>query len=427
MRNLQKLERYMHEAQEALQERVRERVREQERRTNAAKEDAAAAAAAAVGGLCPEARPQSRNKAAQGGSNRTKARQAAPSPATQPEKQPASRMPAEAPTSHRDEAACPQQSKARAKLPPQTAAKKSKGQTPDDRNDGTSKEQPEPTEPQAELQGAQARKDKAAKRKAAKSKNANLQTKLSASSDVSSTADGSSQFAHQEQAAVAEVPAVATAKPAAQPPKTKQDLQRPSSHGHTAPQTAPEKSHFLQQSTSENLQSAGSSSSAAPDAGPRRPSLPEMPHGWPTDARPAPVRLSKTTLQHSQSSPAPSRPPPLHTLLPRLNPQPHEKQALSGVIPVEQASAQSRAPQQQPHAKAQQDADYAQNEAAGEEEVTQQDCIVCWEEPRQATLAPCGHRALCSSCIQLLLKMPDARCPICRSIVQSFILKECDV
>ncbi len=32
-----------------------------------------------------------------------------------------------------------------------------------------------------------------------------------------------------------------------------------------------------------------------------------------------------------------------------------------------------------------------------EEEVTQQDCIMCWEEPRQATLAPCGHRALCAS------------------------------
>ena len=29
--------------------------------------------------------------------------------------------------------------------------------------------------------------------------------------------------------------------------------------------------------------------------------------------------------------------------------------------------------------------------------MTQQDCIMCWEEPRQATLAPCGHRALCAS------------------------------
>ncbi|CAL5221361.1 g3540 [Coccomyxa viridis] len=238
------------------------------------------------------------------------------------EKQPASRMPVEAPTAQWDETGCPQQSPAHAELPTHTAAEHSKRQATDDKCDSASLEQAELAESQAALQRTQARKHKVAKRKAAKSKNANLQTKLSASSDVSSTADGSSQFAHQEQAAVAEVPAVATAKPAAQPPKTKQDLQRPSSHGHTAPQTAPENPHSLQQSTSENLQSAGSSSSAAPDAGSRRPSLPEMPHGWPTDARPAPVRLSKTTLQHSLSSPAPSRPPPLHTLLPIPTPQP---------------------------------------------------------------------------------------------------------
>ena len=33
----------------------------------------------------------------------------------------------------------------------------------------------------------------------------------------------------------------------------------------------------------------------------------------------------------------------------------------------------------------------------------------------------------CSPCTQLLLKTPEPLCPICRSIVQSFILKEFDV
>ena len=304
----------------------KERVREQQRRTNAAKEDAAAAAAAAVGGPCPAARPQCRNKATHGRSNRAKTGQAAPSPAMQLEKQPASRMPVEAPTAHRDETGCPQQSPAHAELPTHTAAEHSKCQATDDKCDSASLEQAELAESQAARQRTQARKHKVAKRKAAKSNMTTLQTRPSASSNGLSTAHGSSQNAHQEQAAIAEVPAVAIAKPATQPPKTKDLLQRPSSHGHTAPQTAPEKPHFLQQSTSENLQSAGSSSSAAPDAGPSRPSLPEMPHEWPTDARPAPVRLSKTTLQHSQSSPAHSRPPLLHTLLPILSPQPHEKQ-----------------------------------------------------------------------------------------------------
>ncbi len=308
----------------ALEERVREKIRERKLRTSSAKVEtaAAAAAAAALGGSGSDPRPQSRNKAAHGGSNRTKAKQAAPSPAVQPEKQPASRMPPEAPAPHRDEEACPQQSPAYAELPPKTTTKQGKGQAPNGKDVRTSKEQPV-------LQTAQARKPKAAKRKAAKSQGTTPKTRPGASSDGSSTADGSSQNAHQEQAsASAKVPAVA-ARFVTQPHRTQQMLQRPSSHGHPAPRTAPETIHSLQQSASENVQSAGSSSSStAPDAGVRRPCLPvpELPQGWPTDARPAPVRLGKTALQHSQSSPANFGPPLLHTLLPTTVPQPHEKQ-----------------------------------------------------------------------------------------------------
>ncbi|CAL5221360.1 g3539 [Coccomyxa viridis] len=330
-------------------------------------------------------------------------------------------MPAEAPTPHKTEAGCPQQPPAHPELPLQTAAKQTKGQAPDDKGVSTPLDQAELAGSQATQQTAQARKQKAARRKAAKTKGANLQTEPSASSEGQPTPDSSSQKGLHEQVAAAEVQAVASAKPVRQPPRTQHIPHRDSSNGHTAPQTAAENPLSPQQSTSADMQSAGSSSSA-PDAGPRRPSLPEMPHGWPTDARQAPVRLSNTTLQHSLSSPAPSRPPPLHTLLPIPTPQP----ALPGVSAADQARAQSRAPQQ-PHAKAQQDADYAQNKVAREEEVTQQDCIMCWENPRQTTLAPCGHRALCSPCTQLLLKTPDALCPICRGSVQSYILKEFDV
>ncbi len=295
--------------------------RERERRTSSAKEDAAAAA---VGHPCPEARPQRRNKAAHGRSNRTKAVQTAPSPAMQPEKQPASRMPAEAPAPHRDEAACPQQVSAHAELPPKNTAKQSQGQAPDDKGVSTPLEQAELAGSEAVLQ--RARKQKAAKRKAAKNKGASLQTNPSASSDGQSKAESSSQKGQHERVAAARVPAVASAKPVTQPPRTQQ---RSSSHGHPAPQTASEKPRPLQQSTSENVQSGpSSSSSTAPDAEACRPCppVPDMPHGWPTDARPAPVRLSRTILQDSQSSPANFRPPPLHTLLPKAVPQPHVKQ-----------------------------------------------------------------------------------------------------
>ena len=306
----------------ALEKRVRERVREHMCSINPAKKDAAAAAAAAAAaGSSFEARPQRCNKAAHCGSNKTKARQAALSPAVQPEKQPASRVPLEAPIPPRDQAACPQQTPAHAELPPQNTAKQSRGHIPGDRDDSTSREQAVSAESQAAQQTAQAKKQKAARRKAAKNKAANLQTKPSASSDGQSTPDSSSQKEQHEQVAAAEVPAVASAKAVTQPPTTQQIPERPSSHGQTAPQTPPENTQPLQQSTSENVQSAGSSTAA--DARPRRPCLPvpDMPHGWPTDARPAPVRLSKTTLQHSQSSNDPSRPPPLQTLLPTSAPR----------------------------------------------------------------------------------------------------------
>lgn len=54
-------------------------------------------------------------------------------------------------------------------------------------------------------------------------------------------------------------------------------------------------------------------------------------------------------------------------------------------------------------------------------------CVMCWEKPRQTTLAPCGHRALCTPCTKLLLgQRTPPLCPICRCGVQSYITREFD-
>ncbi|BDA43514.1 probable ubiquitin carboxyl-terminal hydrolase 13 at N-terminal half [Coccomyxa sp. Obi] len=60
---------------------------------------------------------------------------------------------------------------------------------------------------------------------------------------------------------------------------------------------------------------------------------------------------------------------------------------------------------------------------AGEEDATV--CVMCWEKPRQTTLAPCGHTALCAPCTKLLLaQRAPPLCPICRCGVQSYIMRE---
>ncbi len=60
---------------------------------------------------------------------------------------------------------------------------------------------------------------------------------------------------------------------------------------------------------------------------------------------------------------------------------------------------------------------------AAEEDATV--CVMCWEKPRQTTLAPCGHRALCAPCTKLLLgQLAPPLCPICRCGVQSYIMRE---
>lgn len=188
------------------------------------------------------------------------------------------------------------------------------------------------THSQAASQTAQVRKQKTARRKAAKSKAADLKRKPSTGSGALSAsyspAGGDFQKMLQEHLAAAKIRAGASTKPVTQPPKAEQVPHWLSSHGHTAPQPAPENtSQSLQQSRSGILESAGGSrSSAAPDAIPCGPCLPAAPSGQPASARSAPVRLSKATLQHGKGSRAHSRPPPLDALLPSSAAQPHHIQ-----------------------------------------------------------------------------------------------------
>ena len=63
---------------------------------------------------------------------------------------------------------------------------------------------------------------------------------------------------------------------------------------------------------------------------------------------------------------------------------------------------------------------------AGDVVAAERECVLCWDKGRETTLAPCGHRALCLPCTELLLGSAEPRCPICRRGVRSFISKEYD-
>ena len=290
-------------------------------------------AGAARVGPRSEGKSRSRSKAAKGGSNRPAAKEAATRPAEQPEKQPASQEPSqpqvqpEAATSHSDGAASLQQTpSSQAELSPQTADNKIEGQAPEVKDDIASLQQEGFTEPQGALQTAQARKPKAARRRAAKSKGASLQIKPNGSSGSLSasslTADSTShKKAQEERIAAAEASAVvASAKPVTQPPKAEPILLRLSSQGHSAPQPVPDRPDPLQQSSSDMVENAPSSSSIA-GTDLCGPFPPEAPSGQPSDAHPAPVSHTKATLQHGESGPDWSRPPLLHPLLPGSIPQ----------------------------------------------------------------------------------------------------------
>jgi ankyrin repeat protein len=55
-------------------------------------------------------------------------------------------------------------------------------------------------------------------------------------------------------------------------------------------------------------------------------------------------------------------------------------------------------------------------------------CGICWENERCITLAPCGHRRLCSLCaLKVLSKVKGERiCPFCKVTIESYIIRVFD-
>eukprot|EP01113_Clastostelium_recurvatum_P014315 TRINITY_DN17772_c0_g1_i1.p1 TRINITY_DN17772_c0_g1~~TRINITY_DN17772_c0_g1_i1.p1 ORF type:complete len:166 (-),score=34.59 TRINITY_DN17772_c0_g1_i1:158-655(-) len=47
-------------------------------------------------------------------------------------------------------------------------------------------------------------------------------------------------------------------------------------------------------------------------------------------------------------------------------------------------------------------------------------CVVCVEREKNTALIPCGHRAFCAECAQLLLSKKSV-CPLCRLPIQSVL------
>ena len=48
----------------------------------------------------------------------------------------------------------------------------------------------------------------------------------------------------------------------------------------------------------------------------------------------------------------------------------------------------------------------------------QEDCIICYESPTsKGRLGPCGHSSFCFNCCIQLAKQPNARCPLCRTLI----------
>lgn len=56
-------------------------------------------------------------------------------------------------------------------------------------------------------------------------------------------------------------------------------------------------------------------------------------------------------------------------------------------------------------------------------------CPVCWLRPKVVILAPCGHKAMCKTCMRKLMALPKAQrvCPVDRTPIEGFITAVYDV
>lgn len=65
-----------------------------------------------------------------------------------------------------------------------------------------------------------------------------------------------------------------------------------------------------------------------------------------------------------------------------------------------------------------------EQQPAAEGSEQEDSCILCWAAPRETTLAPCGHRALCERCTRTLLQASHP-CPVCRAKVGAIAHRCC--
>jgi len=49
-------------------------------------------------------------------------------------------------------------------------------------------------------------------------------------------------------------------------------------------------------------------------------------------------------------------------------------------------------------------------------------CKICFENPVNVSLAPCGHRVMCSRCCEEFKKKKMFSCPICRHYISQFVV-----
>jgi len=54
------------------------------------------------------------------------------------------------------------------------------------------------------------------------------------------------------------------------------------------------------------------------------------------------------------------------------------------------------------------------------EDVSKQDCIICYDEKRETVLLPCGHITACEKCTRAIIAT-NPKCPVCRKPVGSFV------
>lgn len=68
------------------------------------------------------------------------------------------------------------------------------------------------------------------------------------------------------------------------------------------------------------------------------------------------------------------------------------------------------------------------NKEGNQEEATEDDklCVVCFDNPHNTVLDPCGHGGVCNNCIKDILTKKISTCPLCRESINLVIVYKKD-